>query len=444
MREENNNAVVETAQDLEQGNVQEKSKQQKRENRRRRRLRSQMFAYLIVLVLITVSITGLVWGIKKVSAAVIDHQTQKDARIAASESSENTEIAIITPDDEEVPLASEADEIVNNRIDATLLNMTLEEKAAYIFFITPEQLTGVDSAVKAGSSTQAALEQYTVGGIVYSSNNIKSDDQIKEMLATTSQMSRYPLLLAVSEEGGSKSVAATSLGITGTKAPSLLEGSDDAAQNAGALGSYLINYGFNMNLAPNLKLSDAENLFGTDANLTAQMASAYISSLETTGVSACASSFPVAVSDPASGLETCDLSIEELQAGTFVPFECAIDAGVDAIMVSNIACPSISGEGIPCSLSGSAITDTLRGNLGYDGIVITDAMNVPAITDAYTSDQAAVAAIIAGADMIFMPEDFQAAYNGIIEAVNTGIITEERLNESVRRILRVRYTYDAM
>ena len=102
MREENNNAVVETAQDLEQGNVQEKSKQQKRENRRRRRLRSQMFAYLIVLVLITVSITGLVWGIKKVSAAVIDHQTQKDARIAASESSENTEIAIITPDDEEV------------------------------------------------------------------------------------------------------------------------------------------------------------------------------------------------------------------------------------------------------------------------------------------------------------------------------------------------------
>ena len=444
MREENNNAVVDANQDFEQGNVQEKSQQLKRENRRRRRRRSQFIAYIVVLVIFSITVAGLVWGIKKVSAAVINHQNEKEAVIAASESSENAEIAIITPNDEEVPLASETEEMVNNRIDGTLLDMTLEEKAAYIFFVTPEQLTGVDSAVKAGSSTQAALEQYTVGGIVYSSNNIKSDDQIKDMLSTTSQMSRYPLLLAVSEEGGSRSVAASSLGLVGTTAPSLLEGSDDATENAGVLGSYLINYGFNMNLAPSLNLSDSETSFGTDAMLTAQMASAYITSLESKGVSACASSFPVAVSDAGSGLETCDLSIEDLQAGAFVPFQYAIDSGVDAIMVSNIACPAISGEGTPCSLSGGAITDTLRGSLGYDGIVITDALNVPAITNSYTSDQAAVAAIIAGADMIYMPEDFQTAYNGILEALNTGLITEDRLDESIRRILRVRYMYEAM
>ena len=444
MREENNNAVIDETQDFEQGNVQEKSKQQKRESRRRRRRRSQFIAYLIVVVLFSVTIAGLVWGIKKVSAAVINHQNEKEAAIAASESSENEEIAIITPDDEEVPLASETEEMVNNRIDGTLLDMTLEEKAAYIFFVTPEQLTGVDSAVKAGSSTQAALEQYTVGGIVYSSNNIKSDDQIKEMLATTSQMSRFPLLLAVSEEGGSRSVAATSLGITTTKAPSQIEGSDDAVANAEALGSYLINYGFNLNLAPNLGLTDSENSFGTDANLTAQMASVYVTSLETKGVSACVTSFPVAVTDPSAGLQTVDLSMEELQAGAFIPFQYAIDSGVDAIMVSNVACPAISGDGIPCSLSGGAITDTLRGALGYNGIVITDAMNVPAITGSYSSGQAAVAAIIAGADMIYMPEDFQEAYNGIMEALSTGVITEDRLDESIRRILRVRYMYEAM
>lgn len=444
MREENNNAVVDNAQDFEQGNVQEKSKQQKRESRRRRRRRSQITAYIIVLVIVAVAIAGLAVGIKKVSAAVVNRQNEKEAVIAASESSENEEIAIITPDDEEVPLASETDEMVNNRIDGTLLDMTLEEKAAYIFFVTPEQLTGVDSAVKAGSSTQAALEQYTVGGIVYSSNNIKSDDQIKEMLTSTAQMSRYPLFLAVSEEGGSASVAATSLGLGGTTAPHFLEGSDDAKENAGALGSYLINYGFNMNLAPSLQLSDSESSFGTDANLTAELSSVYITSLEEMGVSACAKSFPVTVSDSSSGLETCDLTMEELQAGAFIPFQYAIESGADAIMVSNICCPSISGEGIPCSLSGGAITDTLRGSLGYDGIVITDAMNVPAITNSYTSDQAAVAAIIAGADMIYMPEDFQAAYNGILEALNTGLITEDRLDESIRRILRVRYMYEAM
>ena len=443
MREENNNAVVDEAQDFEQGNVQEKSKQQKRESRRRRRRRSQFIAYMIVLVLVSVTIAGLVWGIKKVSAAVINHQNEKQAEVAASDSSENEEIAIITPDDEEVPLTSQTEEMVNNRIDGTLLDMTLEEKAAYIFFVTPEQLTGVDSAVKAGSSTQAALEQYTVGGIIYSSNNIKSDDQIKEMLATTSQMSRFPLLLAVSEEGGSRSVAATSLGITATKAPSQIGGSDDAIENANTLGSYLLNYGFNLNLAPSLGLTDSETSFGTDANLTAQVASVYITSLESKGVSACATSFPVGVSDPMSGLETVDLSMEELQSGAFIPFRYAIDSGVDAIMVSNVVCPAISGD-TPCSLSGGAITDTLRGSLGYDGIVITDAMNTPAITSSYSSGQAAVAAIIAGADMIYMPEDFQEAYNGIMEALSTGVITEDRLNESIRRILRVRYMYEVM
>ena len=82
--------------------------------------------------------------------------------------------------------------------------------------------------------------------------------------------------------------------------------------------------------------------------------------------------------------------------------------------------------------------------MGFNGIVITDSMNVPAITNSYTSDQAAVAAIIAGADMIYLPEDFQTAYNGILEAVNNGVITESRLDESVRRILYVRYSYEAM
>lgn len=444
MREENNNAVIGEDQDFEQGDVQETSNWQKRENRRRRRRKSQITAYIVVLAFFVVTLAGLIWGIRRVSAAVLNYQNTVKEVAAVEENSETEGIAIISPDDNGVPLSSETDELINSRIEETLLSMTLEEKAAYIFFVTPEQLTGVDSAVKAGSSTQAALEKYTIGGIVYSYNNIKSDSQIKDMLATTAQMSKYPLLLAVSEAGGSKSTVAESLSLGGTTAPFMLEGSDDASNNAKALGSYLINYGFNMNLSPSLNLSDSEESFGTDAMLVATMSSAYISSLEESGVSACAKAFPLAVSDALGGLESSDLSIEELQNTAFIPFEYAIDAGVDAIMVSNISCPAISGEGTPCSLSGGAITDTLRGSMGFNGIVITDSMNVPAITNSYTSDQAAVAAIIAGADMIYLPEDFQTAYNGILEAVNNGVITESRLDESVRRILYVRYSYEAM
>ena len=288
MREENNNAVIGEDQDFEQGDVQETSNWQKRENRRRRRRKSQITAYIVVLAFFVVTLAGLIWGIRRVSAAVLNYQNTVKEVAAVEENSETEGIAIISPDDNGVPLSSETDELINSRIEETLLSMTLEEKAAYIFFVTPEQLTGVDSAVKAGSSTQAALEKYTIGGIVYSYNNIKSDSQIKDMLATTAQMSKYPLLLAVSEAGGSKSTVAESLSLGGTTAPFMLEGSDDASNNAKALGSYLINYGFNMNLSPSLNLSDSEESFGTDAMLVATMSSAYISSLEESGVSACA------------------------------------------------------------------------------------------------------------------------------------------------------------
>ena len=127
---------------------------------------------------------------------------------------------------------------------------------------------------------------------------------------------------------------------------------------------------------------------------------------------------------------------EETDGGRTRPVQSAIDGGVNFVMVGHISAPNVTGDNAPATLSKVLITDVLRGQMGYNGIVITDAMNMEAITGFYNSDKAAVLAVTAGADMILMPADYNTAYTGILNAVNDGTITEERINESVTRIVR--------
>ena len=121
-----------------------------------------------------------------------------------------------------------------------------------------------------------------------------------------------------------------------------------------------------------------------------------------------------------------------------MPFAVGIEAGADFVMVSHATVPALDGDNVPSSLSGKVITDTLRGELGFEGVVITDALDMTAITEYYTSEEAAVMALEAGADMLLMPEDFEAAYNAVLAAVQDGAISEERINESLNRIYRVK------
>ena len=125
-------------------------------------------------------------------------------------------------------------------------------------------------------------------------------------------------------------------------------------------------------------------------------------------------------------------------AEEFVPFQSAIDAGVPFVMVGHISAPNVTGDNTPASLSKIMITDVLRTQMGYDGIVITDAMNMKAITEYYNSDKAAILAVSAGADMILMPADYESAYRGLLAAVEDGTITEERIDESVNRIVKAK------
>ena len=132
--------------------------------------------------------------------------------------------------------------------------------------------------------------------------------------------------------------------------------------------------------------------------------------------------------------------MEQMQSTEFLPFQAGMEAGVDMIMVGHISAPQLTGgDATPASMSKEIITDILRKQLGYNGIVITDAMNMGAISNYESSDMAAVKALRAGADMILMPEDFKTAYEGVLAAVKDGTVSEERINDSLMRIYRVKY-----
>ena len=167
-----------------------------------------------------------------------------------------------------------------------------------------------------------------------------------------------------------------------------------------------------------------------------------VKGLKSQGISACLKHFPgmgSTTQDTDKGLASTDRSAEDFRNNEFQVFQAGIDAGADMVMVSHMAAPSLAGDNTPCSMSPQVVTDLLRKELHFDGVIISDAMNVTAITDYYDAGDAAVQALRAGCDMILMPEDFEKAYNGVLENVQSGVISEERINDSLRRVYRIKY-----
>ena len=181
--------------------------------------------------------------------------------------------------------------------------------------------------------------------------------------------------------------------------------------------------------------------FGTDSQLVAEMVTSELKGLSDAGVYGTAKHFPGHGSvsgDSHENAVSTDRGLEELKGTELVPFQRAVDAGVPFIMAGHIAALKVTGDDTPASLSQVMLTDVLRTQMGYKGIVITDAMNMNAITSVYGADEAAVKAVQAGADMILMPQDYETAYNGLLDAVKNGTISEDRINESLIRIVKAK------
>lgn len=430
----------------------------RRTYRRKRRIRNQIIAYGIVVIFAVILVmTGI--SIQRGISNLIKekrNEKQQEEQLAEVDFPEpaQTEPVIETPPvvEQEVEEEEVVDEEFEEFINSCILAMPLEDKVAGLFIVTPEALTGVRTVVRAGEGTQDALNRYAVGGVVYFSQNILNEEQLKEMLSNTVSMSKYPIFLAVDEEGGSVSrLKESGITVANVEDMAAIGAGGDAgkAYEAGvAIGTYMNRIGFNLDFAPVADITKSGNAalgsrsFGEDPELTADMVSNVVKGLEGNGISACLKHFPgigSANEDTHDGRVEITKTLEEMRDSDFIPFKAGIDAGVNLVMVSHVTASDLDIDGLPSSLSRTVVTDVLREELGYDGIVITDALNMSAISEYYTSQEAAVRAIRAGADMLLMPEDFEAAYKGVLTAVQDGTILEERIDESLRRIYRIKY-----
>ena len=333
--------------------------------------------------------------------------------------------------------------------------MTLKEKLWQLFFTTPDDLTGVSGATQAGEMTRKALDEYPVGGLCYFRSNIEDRDQITSMLSGTAAHTRTPMFLAVDEEGGvvTRLSSVEDLGVTnlGPAADFGAVGDPNAVYEAAfALAGQMYELGFNTDFAPVADLyvegntEIATRAYSADPAVVAQMSGAMVNGLQENRVAACLKHFPghgSAQSDTHEGKAISTRTLDELRQEEFVAFRQGIENDVYFVMMSHLTNENLSP--LPASLS-PEVVGLLRDELGFEGIVITDSLKMEAIVDEFTSADAAVMAIEAGCDMILMPNDLQVAYEGLLDAVLEDRISEERIDESVLRILTVKFKMGIM
>lgn len=433
--------------------IEEREAQEKREARRKRRQTNQALAYmtlLLLVMLVAVAVVFLIHFIKNNKPVSEKPQSSVDQSAIGDMIGEEEELTI--PEETETVVELTPEQKLDAIIDEAVISvMPLEDKVAGLFIVTPESITGVDIAIKAGDGTKEALNKWAVGGVIYFDQNIKSEEQFKEMVSNTALYSRYPIFTCMDEEGGKVSRLAKKELVDNVGSAGSIGETGDAA-NALAAGkyvsAYMMEYGLNVNFAPVADIRNAEGsyigerAYSSDATVTAAMVSASVTGLKENKVSACLKHFPgigSSTEDTHVGLAISERTLEEFRAEEFTVFKAGIDAGADFVMVSHMSAPALTGDNTPCSLSPAVVTDYLRGELGFDGVIITDAMNMGAITEYKEADEAAILALKAGCDMILMPDDYEKAYNGVLQAVKDGTISEERINDSLRRIYRIKY-----
>ena len=185
--------------------------------------------------------------------------------------------------------------------------------------------------------------------------------------------------------------------------------------------------------------------YGDNKDIVSQMGVAFIKGCKDHGLLTTAKHFPGHGNtniDSHISLPVIDSSFEELENLELIPFKASIDAGVDCVMVGHIGVPALDEKDVPASLSYNLVTKLLRGKMGFKELVIVDAMVMGGVREKYTPADAVVKAIQAGCDVILMPVDYQETISSLVNAVNSGKISIERLNESLDRIWRAKEKVD--
>ncbi|MQA84954.1 MAG: glycoside hydrolase family 3 protein [Streptosporangiales bacterium] len=351
------------------------------------------------------------------------------------------------------------------RVRAMLQRMTLEEKVGQLFVVqfyghradasdqdsvaANRRLYGVDNAAQ-------LIDAYPVGGVIYYADNLDNPKQIAKLSngiqrAGMRGRPRIPLMIGADQEQG----VVTRIGPPATEFPgNMALGAGrrpaDATAAAHVTGAELRAMGINQDYAPVADVNvNPQNpvigvrSFGSDPALVAEMTAAATDGYQGGKVAATAKHFPGHGDtdvDSHTGIPIINHTREEWQRIDEPPFGAAIGSGVDSIMTAHIVVPALDPSEDPATLSQPIMNGILREEMGYDGVVVTDALDMDGVREKYGDDEVPVLALKAGVDQLLKPPDgkFEQQYNAVLEAVRSGEISERRLDQSVERILRLK------
>ena len=346
---------------------------------------------------------------------------------------------------------------IEKRVSAKVSSMTLEEKIAQMFIITPSQIGKSVYETSTGEVLKNAINNRPVGGFIYFSRNLQNPAQTKSMLSATNDYTKKRIglsaFLCVDEEGGTVARIANNPAFGVSNPGSMNDigksGNTDRAYNTGkTIGSYLKNLSFNVNFAPvadvltnNRNTDVVKRVFGTDGVVVSNMAASVSNGMRSQNILSTYKHFPgngSAAGDTHEGFVYSNRNLSQLSSVELVPFKRGAMDSVPFIMVGHTAFPQVTGNNLPSSLSYKIITEMLRNDIGYTGIIITDSQQMGAIVINNSAGEAAINAIKAGVDMVLMPNNFEEAYNAVLSEVKQGKISAKRIDESVTRIVRTK------
>lgn len=335
-------------------------------------------------------------------------------------------------------------------IDTIIASMTLHEKICQMIIVTPSVLTG-QSKVTSADTMYLALQNYPVGGMIMDKSNIVSGPQLSGMISQAQSYMTIPMIMTLDEEGGRVTRLMSTIGTTqiGPMYSYHELGTEVAAFNAMTIGNDIRRYGFNMDLAPvadvwsnpaNTVIGD--RAYSTDFDEAATLVSAAVSGFHMSGVACCIKHFPGhgdTSADSHYGSVYVYKTLDEIRADEFKPFISGIGAGADAVMVGHLI---VADQGnVPALFSYPLLTGVLRNELGFNGVIMSDSLQMKAMTDYYGAGDIPVMAVAAGCDVLLMPTDLEITVSSLEAAVENGVISEERIDQSVRRILILKKKY---
>ncbi|MDQ1145862.1 beta-N-acetylhexosaminidase [Bacillus sp. SORGH_AS 510] len=336
-----------------------------------------------------------------------------------------------------------------DRIRELIANMSLDEKIGQLI------ISGIDGTTLLPTDKKLITE-YHIGGLIFYSNNLLSKQQtlkFVDSLINTNKINKFPLFMSVDQEGGrisrlpeaSRTPSSADIGIKNDR---------ESAYSIGeTLAEELKKLGFNLDFAPVLDVNSNPNnpvigdrSFGSNANIVAGMGIQVMKGIQSKQIISVIKHFPghgdTSV-DSHLQLPIVNKTLNQLQQLELIPFQQAINNGADVVMVAHILLPNLDGR-YPSSMSKEIISTILRKQMNYNGVIITDDMTMGAIINNYGIGEASVLSLQAGSDIILVAHDFNnviKVINSIKSAVKDGTISEERINESVERVILLKEKY---